>query len=166
MKLKTKLVSSFVLTLLIGGCSQDFMERNPLDSVSSQIFWNSEADVRSGLAGVYSRLQQNFLGYERVYLDGLSDNAFAWDNSNQANLVLMTTGGINPTLVGALPNLYNTPYRAISSCNYFLDNIGKAPISETDKNRYIAEVRFIRALSYFDLVLRWRSPLPQLSRHA
>ncbi len=152
MKLKNRLILSSAILLLLGSCNNDFLERNPLDSVSSQIFWNSEEDVRSGLAGVYSRLQQNFLGYERVYLDGLSDNAFAWDNTNQANLALMTTGGINPTMGGALPNIYNTPFRAISSCNYFLDNVDKAPISETDRNRYKAEVRFIRALCYFDLV--------------
>jgi starch-binding outer membrane protein, SusD/RagB family len=64
----------------------------------------------------------------------------------------MTTGSISAGLGGALPNMYSTPYRAIASCNYFLDNIDKAPLTDAKKNGYKAEVRFIRALSYFDLV--------------
>ncbi len=137
---------------VFNACNKDLLDQNPPDSVSSSIFWASEADVQSGLAGVYSRLQQNFLGYERVYLDGISDNAFLWDNTNQTNFVNMTTGSISSSLGGAMANMYSSPYRAIASCNYFLDNVDKAPIADAKKNVYKAEVKFIRALSYFDLV--------------
>ena len=65
---------------------------------------------------------------------------------------IMTTGSITPALGGALGNMYSSPYRAISSCNYFLDNVDKAPVGDAQKNVYKAEVRFIRALCYFDLV--------------
>jgi hypothetical protein len=155
MRIINKIYSGFLLVLLFTGvsCNKDFLDRNPLNSVSSQIFWASEADVQTALAGVYSRLQQNFLGYERVYLDGLTDNAYLDPgNGNQSNMTNMTTGSISAGLGGALPNMYSTPYRAIASCNYFLDNIDKAPLTDAKKNAYKAEVRFIRALSYFDLV--------------
>lgn len=146
----------WLVALLLTGsvsCNKEFLDRNPQDSVSSQIFWTSESDVQTALAGVYSRLQQNFLGYERVYLDGLTDNAFLDPgNNNQSNMTNMTTGSISPALGGALVNMYSSPYRAVASVNYFLDNVDKAPVSETKKNLYKAEVRFIRALSYFDLV--------------
>lgn len=66
-----------VAVVFSASCKKGFLERNPMNSVSSQVFWATEADVQTGLAGVYSRLQQNFLGYERVYLEGLTDNAFA-----------------------------------------------------------------------------------------
>lgn len=154
MNLKYFIQNTIIVCFLLwlSGCKKNYLEKNPLDSVSSQIFWASEADVKSALAGVYSRLQQNFLGYERVYLDGLSDNAYLDNNTNQANMSIMTTGGITPALSGALGNMYSSPYRAIASCNYFLDNVDKAPISDAQKNVYKAEVRFIRAFCYFDLV--------------
>lgn len=146
-------LSASLMLLMIVSCNDDFLDKNPLNSVSSQTFWNSEADVKTGLAGVYSRLQQNFLGYERVYLDGLSDNAYLDPgNGNQPNMMIMTTGSISPGLSGAMANMYSTPYRAIASCNFFLDNVDKAPLTEAQKNIYKAEVRFLRALSYFDLV--------------
>jgi len=147
----TKILAVAVL-VSTASCKKDILDRAPLDSVSTDIFWNSEADVQSGLAGVYSRLQQNFLGYERVYLDGLTDNAFLWDNTNQPNFNLMTTGSLSASLGGALGNIYSSPYRAIASANYFIDNIGKAPLTDAKKNAYKAEAQFIRALSYFDLV--------------
>jgi len=146
-------LSASLMLLIAVSCNDQFLDKNPLDSVSSQTFWNTEADVKTGLAGVYSRLQQNFLGYERVYLDGLSDNAFLdGGNGNQPNMQTMTTGNISPGTTGAIGNMYSTPYRAIASCNFFLDNVDKAPITNAQKTLYNAEVRFIRALSYFDLV--------------
>jgi len=146
-------LSASLMLLMVVSCNDEFLDKNPLNSVSSQTFWNSESDVKTGLAGVYSRLQQNFLGYERVYLDGLSDNAYLDPgNGNQPNMMIMTTGSISPGLSGAMANMYSTPYRAIASCNFFLDNVDKAPLTDAQKNIYKAEVRFLRALSYFDLV--------------
>ncbi|TYR38031.1 RagB/SusD family nutrient uptake outer membrane protein [Sphingobacterium phlebotomi] len=141
------------LILLGGSCNKDFLDRNPENSVSGEIFWKSQADVETALAGVYYRLQENFLGYERVYMDALTDNAFPDPGNNtQSNLGAMTIGAISPGLNGVLENLYNTPYRLISSTNYFLDNIDKAGLGEQTANIYKAEVRFLRALAYFDLV--------------
>ncbi|MDB5249204.1 MAG: hypothetical protein JWQ40_3598 [Segetibacter sp.] len=134
-------------------CTKDFLHKNPLDAVSSATFWTSETDVQTALAGVYARLQADFLGYQRVYLDCLSDNAYADPgNAFLPNLPLLTTGGISSGLGGPLTSMYNTPYRVIASCNYFLDNVDKAPISDAKKNLYKGELRFVRALSYFDLV--------------
>jgi len=154
MTTKYKSLTYLFIVVLLGvmSCSKDNLDKTPPDSVSTDIFWASEAEVNSALAGVYTRLQQNFLGYERVYLDGLTDNAFLWDNTNQPNFSLMTTGSLSASLGGAINNIYSSPYRAIASCNYFLDNIDKAPMSEAKKNVAKAEARFIRALCYFDLV--------------
>lgn len=145
--------STCLLMFLSISCEEDFLDKNPLDKPSTQAFWTSDAEVESGLAGVYSRLQENFLGYERVYYDGLTDNAWCAGGS-QGNISSMTTGSISPGLGGALENMYTSPYRAISGCNFFLDNVDKASgfLNEEELDLYKAEVRFIRALSYFDLV--------------
>ena len=154
MTTKNKITTCICICLMIGitSCKKNFLDKAPLDSVSTQIFWQSEADAQSALAGVYSRLQQNFLGYERVYLDGLTDNAYLDNNTNQPSMPLLATGSITPTVGGSLSNMYSTPYRAISSCNYFLDNVDKVPTSDAQKTLFKAEVKFIRALCYFDLV--------------
>src|SRR5690554_6133615 len=152
-KISVRLLFSIIILGSVAACDSDFLDKNPLNSVSGEIFWKSESDVRTALAGVYSRLQQNFLGYERVYFDGLTDNAYLDPgNGNQSNMLNMTTVSISPGLGGAMINMYNTPYRAIASANYFLANVDRATLADDQNNVFKAEVRFIRALAYFDLV--------------
>jgi starch-binding outer membrane protein, SusD/RagB family len=144
---------SLVVVMVTGAsCNKDFLDRDPLDTVSNATFWTTDSDVQTALAGVYSRLQSFFLGYQRVYLDGLSDNGYA-DPGNAfiANIPIMTTGGLTPAL-GLLSNFYSPQYKLIASANYFLDNVDKAPISDDKKKTSKAEVRFLRAIAYFDLV--------------
>ncbi|MBL7742029.1 MAG: RagB/SusD family nutrient uptake outer membrane protein [Chitinophagaceae bacterium] len=154
MTTKNKIIACIYAGFMLGAasCKKNFLDRAPLDSVSTTIFWKTETDVQSALAGIYSRLAQNFLGYERVYLDGLTDNAYLDNNTNQPSMPLLATGSITPTVGGSLSNMYSTPYRAISTCNYFLDNVDKSPVADAQKNIYKAEARFVRALCYFDLV--------------
>jgi hypothetical protein len=151
-KYKLSVCFSLLIALVIVSCNKDYLDRNPLNSVSTDVFWTSEADVQTAVTGVYTRLQQNFLGYERVYLDGLSDNAYLGVNTNQSGMSNLTIGSISAGSGTPLINMYSTPYRAITSCNYFLDNVDKAPVADAKKNGFKAEVRFIRALAYFDLV--------------
>jgi hypothetical protein len=145
-----------LLVYLTASCEKDFLDKQPLLSVSTQTFWTSKEDVETALAGVYSRLQEDFLGYQRIYYEGLSDNIWVGSgaNFNQPNLYQMTIGSLTPALTGALQNMHNSPYSVISGCNYFLDNVDKAQeyLEEDELVVYKAEVRFIRALAYFDLV--------------
>ncbi len=145
----------FAAAISTTSCNKDFLDRDPLKDPSSSTFWTSEADVKAGLAGVYGRLQADFFGYQRVYLDALSDNAYGDPaNSFLPNISLLTTGGINSSLANGSPIglMYSTPYRIITACNNFLDNVDKAPLSDAVKNNYKGQVRFIRALAYFELV--------------
>ena len=152
-KMKAKQTSiSLIIVIIIGmltSCKKDFLDKNPTAAVAGEEFWKSDADAQMGLAGVYRRLQNGFYGHRKLWLDTYSDNAldrhtFYGFNSN------LTLGVVNPTNIpGAF---YNTPYEGIGGCNFFLDNIDKAPSSEAAKTVYKAEVRFIRAMIYFDLV--------------
>ncbi len=87
------LIYQFIVaaTFLTGtSCKKDFLDKNPPNSVSSAIFWASEADVQSAVAGVYTRLQENFLGYERVYMDGFTDNAYLIANPFHSGLTTVS----------------------------------------------------------------------------
>lgn len=142
---------SFVILLITGmftSCKKDFLDKNPTAAISSETFWKSDADAQMGLTGVYRRLQAGFYGRGKLWLDTYSDNAL--DRHSFFGFGNLTQGIVNPTNIpGAF---YSTPYSGIASCNFFLDNVDKVPTSETVKNGYKAEVRFLRAMFYFDLV--------------
>lgn len=134
----------------MSACNKSYLDRNPLDQISSQTFWKTEDDVKMALGGCYRQLQSDFLSYRRVWLDCLSDNAFAeWGYYNMASMQIGVTSAASG---GAVNMAYYAPYRGIANCNYFLANIDNVPIDETKKTIYKGEVRFLRALMYFDLV--------------
>lgn len=151
--MKTKNTGIVVLLyfLLIGvlpSCKKDFLNKNPLDALSSTTFWQSDADVQQGLTGVYSKLQNGFYSDSKVFLDAYSDNAY--DRFSYYGFDNATLGIVNSSSVPG--DFYNTPYTGIGACNYFLDNVGKAPITAAAITSYSAEVKFLRAMYYFDLV--------------
>ncbi|GAB3911786.1 RagB/SusD family nutrient uptake outer membrane protein [Larkinella knui] len=140
-------LSVFLMTLT--SCQNDFLDKNPLDSISSATFWANEDDVNMALAGVYARLRGGFFGYRRPWLDCYSDNAY--DRFNYYNFQNLTQGIVNNTNVNSA--FYDVPYQGIASSNFFLDNVDKAPIPDARKNVVKAEARFLRALFYYDLVM-------------
>lgn len=46
-------------------------------------------------------------------------------------------------------------YKSIGRFNSTMEGIGKAPIADASKRQYIAELKFLRAWCYFDLVRNW-----------
>lgn len=151
--MKAKQTSIYLIIVTIIGmltsCKKDFLDKNPTGAIASQAFWKNDADAQMGLTGVYRRLQNGFYGNRKLWLDTYSDNAldrhtFYGFNTN------LTLGVVNATNIPAA--FYNTPYEGIAGCNFFLDNIDAVPITDALKTGYKAEVRFIRAMFYFDLV--------------
>lgn len=153
MKFKNKYIASALLAIMVltthTSCDKDFLDKNPLNAISGPTFWKTETDVQMSLAAVYRTLQNNFYGPRKPFLDAYSDNAL--DRHSYFGFGNYTIGVINASNVNT--GLYNVPYSGIAQCNYFLDNIdGVAAVSQANKDNYKAEVRFIRAMYYFDLV--------------
>jgi len=147
-KQKSILLTIVMIIGLLPSCKKDFLDKNPTDAVASEVFWKTDADVNLALTGVYRRLQSGFYGHRKLWLDTYSDNAL--DHWTFYDFETITTGTINSSNVPA--TFYNVPYQGIAGCNFFLDNIDKAPTAEATKNIYKAEVKFLRAMFYFDLV--------------
>ncbi|WP_372934683.1 RagB/SusD family nutrient uptake outer membrane protein [Mariniphaga sediminis] len=153
MKIKNILViAGVVLLMLISfSCNDDILEQHPLDQISSQTFWKNEAEVKMAVAGCYARLIGTMLDFRRGYMDGLADNGYAyWGWYNIENMLL---GNINSSSGGLIDIIYYSSYKGISQCNFFLDNIEKATaVDQNILNITKGEVRFLRALFYFELV--------------
>lgn len=145
-----KIVAILAITAL-SGCSDSSLDRLPEDQISSATFWTSEKEARLTLTGCYAYLEG---GYSNIYEDGGSDNAYAqysWEN----NATSISAGVID----NSLDQGYKSRYTAIRQLNYFLDNVGKTPMNENLKKRFIAEAKVLRALVYFELA-RIFGPVP------
>ncbi|CAL1521262.1 RagB/SusD family nutrient uptake outer membrane protein [Chitinophaga sp. MM2321] len=150
-----KAAGAIIFLLICSACSKDLLNKNPLDKVSSETFWKSDVDVQMAVAGCYDRLRGGGFGgsslnYQRGYLDGLSDVGYVY--WGLLSISDMSIGNIS-TSSEAVSIVYNSCYKGIASCNFFLDNVDKATsVSAAKMNQYKGEIKFLRALWYFDLV--------------
>jgi hypothetical protein len=136
-----------IFALFVFGC-KDYMNKNPLDQISSQTFWTSQNDVVMALAGVYSRLQVAPFQHD----DNKADVMAGESSANQSqSWVPLAQGQIVSTSGSLVSEIWTNCYLGISSANFFLANVDRAPIPAGDLLRYKGEAQFLRAMFYFKL---------------
>lgn len=142
------IIISSVAVFTLSSC-EDFLTKNPPDKISIQTFWKTEADADMALTGIYSRLLCNTFDTNQLDWDGLSDDFFLFGTYGRIDNI--AKGIVEPTTGGVVESIYRDAYRGVSSCNVFLDNVDRAPVSEERKNVLRAEALFLRSIFYFTL---------------
>lgn len=144
---------SFLVTCGVTSC--DFLEKEPYKIVPENYFQN-EDEVLNSLTGVYSTLAQGSF-YGNSYLNLVAGDDLTYYGGGTKRI--STTGLIcnnATTSDGAVTSLWATLYTGIDRANFFLEQIDRvSEISDENRNRYKAEVRFLRAFYYFTLVQNW-----------
>lgn len=161
--MKNKLNYLFILLLLSGesflmSCRGDLMDLKPLDSVSDADLWNDPNLVG---AFVNRRYDQIGWGWSESWMSSVVDEThLIWSRGCEP----LTRGFVNPNDLGRMNGAWwggdnrswTTIWRNIRDSNQFFDNIDNVPFtSEAQKKQMMGEVRFIRALMYFDLVSKY-----------
>ncbi|QEH42086.1 RagB/SusD family nutrient uptake outer membrane protein [Chitinophaga sp. XS-30] len=133
-----------ILLLIAAGCKKDFLDKFPLDSVTNETFWQTEAQLSAATLVCYSSFSKDLINLG----EGCAESAY-WGQ---------ITGGLNKVSGGQHGNdgfpvssWWNTSYANIFRCNNFLENYNRADIPQEVKDRYAAEVKVIRAFNYFIL---------------
>lgn len=162
--MKNKLIILFSV-LFLASCSDSFLEVTPVGRVLESNYYQNQEQAFEALVAVYDVLQWNDQGgftMFRPLLDVASDDCFAGgsDASDQPSWVAWDAFTLNPNL-GPQWGFWNKYYRGIYRANLFLEKIeGIEGVTPQFKARTIAEVKFLRAKYYFDLVrLFGRVPL-------
>lgn len=129
------------LSLVCSACS-DFLDRGPEDELSPASFWKTEADATLALTGCYSFMETNSFA---LYWDAASDNAFSFHRF--AGWQVFGNGEMSP---GETQMKNFMDYTGIHACNEYLANEQTVEFTTPGlRERYRAEVRFIRAYAYF-----------------
>lgn len=135
-----KVLIFFLLAITFASCNKDFLDRSPLDQMSSSTFWTSEKEVTAALNGLYNGWE---IGDNILYMDCASDNAynpFPWEGYQVLG---------NGLLTAADPGASRWNFSTVRKCNYFIANVDKAPVSADMKKVTKGQARFIRAYQYF-----------------
>jgi hypothetical protein len=155
--MKKYLIISFcsIAILVFASCSKSFLEQTNPNSVSVDNGLKTETDVTNGVYGVYQALRSNNCIGEgaSTWTDDRSDDVNSTDNqSNNGEPFQFTAFSLVPSNT-YLQSHWTALYVPISRANLILGVINGIPFaSETTKTQFIAELKFIRALMYFNLV--------------
>jgi hypothetical protein len=138
-----------VLTLSMISCS-DYLDREPFSDIQSEDFYTTEKNIDLAAVGMYGTLRTFYQNY--VVLSELpADNAYTTSGGadNLGQLDKFSAVGLN----NLLSNAWNNSYQSILQTNKVLSALPNISFnSEVKKAQIEGEARFIRALTYFNLV--------------
>jgi len=142
--------SIIILFIILSSCSS-FLNENPKDRLVIDNFYSNSKDAQAGVDATYQQLNSIYLRLMYMLGDLPTDdmkNGLGMPNPNLQNLEYLRIDPANPFIA----NLWINCYSGISRANTVIDKIPNATMNATLKNRFIGEVKFLRALCYFDLV--------------
>ncbi|MEO5775495.1 MAG: RagB/SusD family nutrient uptake outer membrane protein [Flavobacterium sp.] len=152
--LNNKLLILLFSALVITSCEDD-LNVKPNDVIEVDDFLNDPNNAIQLVNGVYSKqLDYNMYSFSWIGITSItSDDAdkgstptdYGTDKGKMDNLTFTSTDI-------SFSDVWEGRYQAIGRANTALFYLDQFTIDETLKSRYIGEVKFLRALFYFDLV--------------
>jgi hypothetical protein len=142
-------------------CSKSFLNRKPIGQYTMETYYTDSSHALAGLVGVYDVIGWAAT-FDRMFWDlgdgATDDSPFGLQRDDGSPPYV----GITPIpdytnvkyaeLSPAMQRLYQGHYEGIYRANLFISQLGKSSVSESVKNRFIAEAKSLRALHYFMLV--------------
>ena len=137
------------LLLLLSAC-QDFLDRQPLDAIVEDNFFETAEDMERAALAMYAPLQDlQWAGQGWRITEVPSDNSQAGGTDPDFTPIDdFTVAADNIAVAG----YWAVRYRAVALANVLIARAPAANITPAQRERLDAEGRFIRALAYFDLV--------------
>lgn len=153
--IKSTAIVAFSL-LFSTSCSDEFANVDPVYSLDSENYFNSESDYNNALIGAYDMLHSSYINVlmgEIASDNTLSGGEAATDTPGIQQVDEMTHTAVNANL----KNLWDWMFAGVQRCNYILEFKDKTDFA--NKNQVIAETRFLRAYYHFELV-KWFGGIP------
>lgn len=136
-----------VMLVSLLSCQKDFLERQPLDVLST----DNNLSTTNELRLFTNQFYESLLEHPTVTGGG----GVAFDDANSDNLIFTA---VNNRLNGGLALSNATKldeYTRIRNVNYFLENYKNATGDQNLINQYHGEAKFFRAYYYFSLVKKY-----------
>ena len=146
-----------LLAASVSTASCGFLDEYDPNSTTVGNFYKSEADIVPSLNGVYASLTQSYYYPNNHYFtDVRSHDTAVTDSGANSGIPYQF---YNYTLTeenSYVYNRYTQLFKTISRANTLLAHLDDVSYSNGDaRNTYEAEIRFLRALTYFHLVTEW-----------
>lgn len=154
-------IATAVLTVSILSCDDDFLNVNPT-SLTDEAIWKDPNLAEAFITNLYTGIRltekepnqgERYIGFGRGFhwamYASVTDEA-VYSNDDQTYLV--QRGQLSPSNYGWTSTVWGRSYRGIREANLALQKIVETPITDERRALLTAEVRFVRAFRYFDLL--------------
>lgn len=156
MKNKIFYIITAVYLLVLSGCS-DFLNESDPNNIPSTLFYETESDVKMGANGAYAALRGN--GYYKnmyLYADVRSGNTTLQDPGASSGVLYQFANYTLMTDNSYIKDHWADLYKCITRTNQVLESAHAISFkNETDRNKVIAEMHFLRGLTYAHLVFQF-----------
>lgn len=156
---KNTIISATLAALLLSFSScEDFLTQENPNKIAADSYFQTENDAERALNGAYLALRSNnCLGEgSTMFTEERSDNMGRLDNqSSSGEPFQFTDFSLLPSNT-YLKKHWDAMFTAVTRSNFLLTYIDKVEFTdEAVRTNYKAEAKFIRALTYFQLVRKW-----------
>lgn len=152
-------LASLLVVGTLPGCKK-ILDVNSTHAVNEANMWNSHEDTRTALIGVYGLMRAALANDDAYWMYGeLRDGDFVAVQRQDLKAIIAGRLAAPYPVINDLSN-WRRFYAVINAANMFLEHVGEVKARDpkyTDQNMRvdIAQMRFMRALSYFFLVRIW-----------
>jgi starch-binding outer membrane protein, SusD/RagB family len=155
-----KYIKYLLITTLLfaGGCKEEFLEQDLNSSqILSESYYNTESEVETATTTSYTFIDYSDwwqIQWLRAVNEAASDNAWIGLNGGQGTAIQAahyTLNGENDRIEAHWIMLYKAIYRF----NATIEGVEKSNIDAKLKARSIAELKYLRAFQYVELVRNW-----------
>lgn len=147
--------------LLILGCKKSFLELAPVSNSNTNNFYTSISDFDLAVNNAYSTLQ-NIYGPNGVMSftgELMSDNTTLYQVASSGPVSIADRWAFRDYSINASNNqvsqFWSDMYTSLYSINVILQKIELVDLGDAYEKQVISEMRFLRALYYFDMVRIW-----------
>lgn len=147
---KLIILSYAVLIVLFTGC-KDFLQEKPKDFFETSNFYVDEASLKTGLFGIYERLNYTYCDVNMAFMGtlGTDESLPLYYGAEVAEMYKYTAK--SDFIV--YENYYNAMYEGIARANFIIETAPKVlGVEENVVNQIIEEAKALRAYMYFNLV--------------
>lgn len=136
----------FGLLILSASCKKTLVE-TPTDRLSSATFYKTKDDAVSAVNAIYNPL--------RIYGDRYGAQFTSIEDYGSGRGYLIAFAQYTGSFASTTDVEYQAFYQAIRNANIVLKYVPAISMADADKNALLGEARFLRALSYRNLVRSW-----------
>ncbi|MGV8090255.1 MAG: RagB/SusD family nutrient uptake outer membrane protein [Mangrovibacterium sp.] len=155
MKIKYRILVAILIIASMIGCEDSFIELTPHNFLSSASFFKSKAEFEQGIMGVYGTLQDFYNGPGYYMGDLPSDVATKEFNNFDRGLpqAFEEADELRIPTNNLINGGWGSAFTGVSRTNIVLEKLTLQNfLSESDIKQFEGELKFIRAIHYFNLV--------------